>query len=338
MLQLFQSIFRSGRSEPASHSAELVERAIERAVEATDSRLRAVSGYQKKLRSAVIHALDHVLVLVDGLPPVLDLDPDAFGTNSEVTVYFTSVGHVREVLEHDPTLNQWRSSAEGAIAEQVVMLLLMTLQERSVLGVALEGEVLRHDVAQTTVGLSKHRLTDPSSAEPETRRLLKRRAFDHLLGLALGRMAAGLAERGELERERDLLRRKQSTLAAGQWGFEEAGADTPTDPRTLQQRLDAIETQLSAVRAGPGLLQMQLDTVVDVLTQAEHNLWSGREALIIDRMGVKQTQATERALEIDLTVLQNATGQRLVARLVRVGRDALPAQRDLLREAERYLG
>lgn len=56
------------------------------------------------------------------MPPVLDLDPRAFGTNPEVTVYFTSVDHVRDVLERDPTLSQWRSSAQGAVAQQVVML------------------------------------------------------------------------------------------------------------------------------------------------------------------------------------------------------------------------
>jgi hypothetical protein len=338
MLQLFQSIFSSGRGESSSHPAELIERAIERAVDATDPRLRAVSGYQKKLRSAVIPALDHVLALVDGLPAVLDLDPRSFGTNPEVTVYFTSVDHVREVLERDPTLNQWRSSTDALGAAQVVILLLMTLQERKVLGVALEGEVLRHDVPQTTVSLTRHRLMDPSGAEDETRRLLKRRAFDHLLGLALGRMAVGLAERGELERERDLLRRKQSALAAGQWAFEEAGSDKPSDPRTLQQRLEAIESQLTTIRARPGLLQAQLDIVVEVLTQAKHHLWSAQQPLIIDRMGVKQTQATELAPEIELTVLHNAVGQSLVARLVRVGRETLPEQRDLLREAERYLG
>jgi hypothetical protein len=54
-------------------------------------------------------------------------------------------------------------------------------------------------------------------------------------------------------------------------------------------------------------------------------------------MGVKQVQASELAPEVELTVLHNAAGQSLVARVVRVGRGALPPQRDLLREAERYL-
>lgn len=338
MLQLFQSIFGPGGGDSSPHPAELITRAIERAVDGTDPRLRALSGYQKKLRSAVIHAIDHVVELVDGLPAMLDLRPQSYGTDPEITAYFASVEHLSELLERDSTLNQWRRSAEGAIAGPVVMLLLMTLLERKVLGVALEGDALRHDVAQTTVSLSKHELVDPTGAEDETRRLLKRRAFDHLLALALGRMTTAVAERGELERERDLLRRKRAALAAGRWGFDEAGVDKPSDPGTLQQQLEDIESQLSALGSGAGLLQAHLDIVVDVLMQAEHNFWSARRPLIIDRMGVKQAQVTPGSPEIGLTVLHNAAGQSRIARVVGVAREALPEQRDLLREAERYLG
>jgi len=338
LLQLFQSIFRSGPGDTPSHPAELITRAIERAVNGTDPRLHAVSGYQKNLRSAVIHAIDHVVALVDGLPAVLDLNPQSYGSDPEITAYFASVEHLREVLERDPTLNQWRRSGDGAIAEQAVMLMLMTLHERNSFGVALEGDVLRHDTAQTTVSFSKHQLVDPTGAEDETRRLLKRRAFDHLLALALGRMATAVAERGALERERDLLRRKRAALAAGQWGFDEPGDDKPSDPHALQQQLKDIESQLSSLGTGTELLKAHLDLLMDVLMHAEDNFWSAPSSLIVDRMGVKQTQATALAPEISLTVLHNAAGQNLIARVVRVGREVLPAQCDLLREAERYLG
>jgi hypothetical protein len=338
MLQFFQSIFGSGRADSSSHPAELITRAIERAVDGTDPRLRALPGYQKKLRGAVVHAVDHVVGLVDGLPAVLDLKPEAYGTDAEITAFFASVEHLREVLECDPELIQWRSAAKNATERSVILLLLMTLEERNVFGAALEGDVLRHDMAQTTVSLSKHRVLDPTATENETRRLLKRRAFDHLLALALGRMATGGAERGELERERELLRRKHAALAAGDWGFDERKDDRPSDPRTLQQQLEDIESQLSAPGSGAGLLQAHLDIVVDVLMQAERNFWSARRSLIVDRMGVKQSRASALAPEIGLTVLHNATGQSLVARVDRVAHKTLPERRDLLREAERYLG
>ena len=337
MLQLFQSIFGSGRDDTAPYPPELIEQAIERAVDATDPRLRALSGYRKKLRAAVIHAIDHVVGLVDSLPAPLELNQANYTTKPELSAYFASVGHIRELLTLDPILNQWLKSPHGS-ADHIVMLLLMEQQERQVFGVALEGDMLRHDVAQITVSFAKHRLVDPAGAEDETRRLLKRRAFDHLLALALERITTAHAERDELERERYLLRRKCAALAAGQWGFDEAGGNTPPDPEVLQQQLAEIESQLKALGAGAGLLTAHLDIVVDVLTQAGRNFWVAGSPLIVDRLGVKQAQASELAPQIDLTVLHNAAGRKLVARLVGIARAELPPRRDLFREAQRYLG
>ena len=76
MLRFLQSIF--GGVEPGSYPESLVTEAIERAVDATDSQVRAVSGYQKKLRPAVLRAIDHVVALVEGLP----LPLPATGTSS----------------------------------------------------------------------------------------------------------------------------------------------------------------------------------------------------------------------------------------------------------------
>jgi len=336
MLQLFQSIFGATRDGAAPYPAELTERAIERAVDGTDPRLRALSGYRKKLRAAVMRAIDHVMALVDGLPPALELSLRSYGIDPEVTAYFASTEHLREVLSIDRELNRWRTSQGDG--ERVVALLLMLQQERQVFGTALEGEILRRDVAQTTVSFAKHRLVDPSGTLDDTRRLLKRRAFDHLLTLALARIATADAERGALERDRRLLQRKLAALQAGQWGFDAAAAEERPDPPTLQGQLEEIELQLKALDIGAGLLAAHLDVVVDVLTRSEQHFWSARTSLIVDRLGVKQTRAGALAPEIELTVLHNAAGQRLIARLVGIERAALPPPRDWLREAQRYLG
>ena len=60
-------------------------------------------------------------------------------------------------------------------------------------------------------------------------------------------------------------------------------------------------------------------------------------SLVVDRMGFKQSQASEQAPELTLTVLRNANREALVARVLAIGRDMLPKRRDLLSEAERYL-
>jgi hypothetical protein len=52
MLHLFQFIFGAGPDAAAPYPEELIDRAIERAVNGTDPRLRALPGYGKKLHDA----------------------------------------------------------------------------------------------------------------------------------------------------------------------------------------------------------------------------------------------------------------------------------------------
>jgi ABC-type transporter Mla MlaB component len=340
MLKLFQSIFRPGADKLGTYPEDLIERAIERAVDGTDRRLRAVSGYQKRLRPAVIHAIDHVVALVDKLPPPLPLDGRRYGSDAELSAYFASVNHMNEILSRDAAMRQWQKSPEAGTADTVFALLLMDMHERNVLGVALEGNELRHDVAQVTVSFSKHRMVDPAGVEDDARRLLKRRAFDHLLTLALAGIAASHGERGDLTRERDLLRSKQAALASGHWGFgddaEAAATAAPPDPRMLEQRIREIDAQLGALSTG--LLQAHLDVLVDVMSRAEQNLHGEAGTLCIDRQGVKQAESSGLATPIPLTTLHNSAGRSLVMRLTRIARADLPPPPDFLREAQRYLG
>ncbi|RLJ65152.1 hypothetical protein [Sulfurisoma sediminicola] len=336
MFKLFQSIFGTSAEAHGKYSEDLIERATERAVDATDARMRAVSGYRKSLRPAIIHALDHIVAIVDGLAPPLVLNRSAFGSNAEVSDFFASVEDMNHILARDAEMRQWQASSGAPLADRVVALLLMTLNERNVFGVALEGDQLRHDVAQVTVSFGKHRFADPTADEQETRRMLMRRAGDHLLSLALGRIAETHGERRELQRERDLLRLKVKALAGGHWGFDSGDdAGEATDPEAVQQRIAEIDGQLASL--GSGQLQAHLDILVDTLTRAEEHFRSEKATLCIDRQGIKQAQPGPMAPEIGLSVLRNAVGQSLVVRLVSIERGDLPPPPDMLREAQRFL-
>src|SRR5512139_3925989 len=130
MLKLFQSIFRPCADKLGALPEDLIERAVERAVDGTDRRLRAVSGYKKTLRPAVIHAIDHVVEMVDRLPPPLELTHRNYGTDAELNAYFASVDHMNEVLSCDAEMRQWHKSPKSAAAERVFALLIMELRER----------------------------------------------------------------------------------------------------------------------------------------------------------------------------------------------------------------
>jgi hypothetical protein len=338
MLQPLLSIFGLGEKR-GDYPEALVTAAIERAVDGTDPRLRLLSGYKKKLRPAILQAIDQVVALTDDLRPPLELGAGAYGADPEVTAYFASTEHLSDVLALDPELVRWRKTSAAAAADRMVALLLMEQRERKVFGHALEGEQLLRDVAQTTVSFTEHRLLDPAPTLDEVRKLLRRRAFDHLVLLALARMGEAQTERGALEQERALLKRKLAALDAEQLGFSlETGSGAPMDAAALQAQLEEIEAQINALGAGSNLLGAHLEMLIAVLSDGARQLWSEDEQLVVDRMGVKQAQASALAPEIELRVLRNAAGRRLVARLVTITQAELPPLRNPLREAERLLG
>ena len=337
MLRLFQSIFGGAADVDGRYPERVVDAAIERALDGTDRRLRILPGYRKRLRPLVIHALDHVVRLVEGLPSPIELSRKGYGADPRLSACFASADHLREVVNADRALSDFLASTEAGVAERIIALLVTVKQERKVLGVALEGEILKRDVPQITVSFANHRVVDPATTYEETRRLLKRRAFDHLLGIALGRIAPARRERAGLEQQRALLRRKLMTLRSGRWGFDEARGKTVINVAEIEAQLAGIEEQLQGLGADAGVLQFHLDMLSEVLSRAEQQLWATPITLILDRMNIKRDQARDNALEIGLEELHSASGRTAILLPVVVPRSELRPRTDLLVEAQRYL-
>lgn len=321
MLKLFQSIF-GGNEAHGRYPESLIEMAIERVVDGTYPRLRLQPGYRKRLRQPVIHAIDHVISLVDNLPAPLPAVTAAYSGDPRLPALFVSAEHMREVFGKDDALSQFRESHPG-IGVGVTALLLAERREKNTLGVELEGDMLRRDVAQVTVGFRNHRLVDPTENEEEARRQLKRRAFDHLISLALWRISEAKSERAELNRQRELLKGKLSLLQRGGWSFEDKGEES-IDPASLQEKFDAIEAQLDAITIDDRSLSGQLDLVTELLADAENQLWAEPVDLHLDRMNVKRPAENPDARQISFRELHNTRGQCLATLFVSLNPAELP--------------
>lgn len=321
MLRFFKSIFRR-KVKAGGYPESLLKAAIERAVEGTDPWVRAVSGYKKKLRPAVLHAVDHVVALVDGTGPALTLDRESYDSNPLLRTFFISSADLTRFLENQQSLAQLIGK-EGRGLKSASGLLVMQKREQVTLGVELSGDVVMHDVPQVTVSFEAHRLLDLSGTEAETRDLLKRRAYDHLLEIALGRITEVKGRRGKLEKHRTLLESKLSLLQRGGWGFGDHD-DEKMDAAAVQKALGQIEAQLGEIGRDDEMLEVYLDIVADVLGRAEEHLWVGKETLVLDRMGIKRKEAVGGAVETALDVLGDARGRRRVFSLVAIPLNGLP--------------
>jgi hypothetical protein len=333
MLKLFQSIFGGGE-RPGRYPETLVEAAIERTVDGTDPRIRVLPGYRKQLRDPVIHAVDHVVALVDNIPAPLAAGRDSYAAEPCLGAMFASADRMLEVFGHDTVLTEFRNRAGRA--SPVTALLLAERVEKNVFGMEMDGDLLRRDVAQVAVSFRGQRLVDPAGGEEKARRLLKRRAFDHLLSLALARIVDVREERADLKRQRQVLRNKQDALQSGGWGFDEVqGAGAESAP--LQSELDDIEAQLATLQADADLLGAHLNITTDLLADAERQLWAEDIVLSLDRMNIRREAQDASAGTIRFQELHNARGRRLVMLLVTLTLEELPRREDFFTAAERYL-
>jgi hypothetical protein len=334
MFRLFKSMF--GNEEPGRYPETLIEQAIQRAVDGTDSRLRTVPGYRKSLRTPVMHAIDAVVALVDSLPAPLAANRQDYGKDERLSTLFASADRMQEVLTNDSALSEFRDSPASG-AGQATVLLLAERVEKHVLGMEMEGETVRRDIPQVAVNFQGHRLVDPAATTDEALRQWKRRAFDHLLSLALARITEVASERADLSTQRSLLLRKLAALRQGGLRFDEAQGGVP-DAAALQSELEDTEHQLAAIGADDRTLHTYLEIAAAVLTDAQQQLWLECLDLHLDRMNIQRDAQDSSARRISLTEFHNARGQRLVALPLSVTLDELPRRDDFFTAAQRYLG
>ena len=334
-MKLFQSIF--GRGDTLGHYPEaLIEMAIERAVDGTDPRLRLVPGYRKRLRKPVIHAIDQVIALVDGIPAPLTAGTDGYRNDFRLAALFASSDEMLQTFRRDKVLSEYLASKDGLGAEHVTTLLLARREEKNILGMDLVGDLVRRDVAQVSVSFSGHHLLEPRTSEEESRRFLKRRAFDHLLALALAQIAEARVERADLTRQRDLLQRQLRAMKRGALTFAGPEAGQP-DEASLQAELDAVAGQLKELGVDEGVLKAHLEIIAERLGEAERQIWSEEIRLCLGPMNIRRDPDYPSARHIVFQELHNARGMAAVMLPITIAPRDLPPREDFVAAAERYL-
>jgi hypothetical protein len=311
MFKLFQALL-AGKKR-GNYPESLINTAIERAIDGTDPWLRAVSGYKKKLRPAVLRSIDHIVTLVDGLPSPVPFCRENYGNDPHLKTFFISPDDMENTFRRDQNLTKHRREQGNG---PVVAMLAMQKIEKNQFGVEMVDDRIVRDVAQVSVSFEGHRLICPTGNEAETRKQLKLRAFDHLLGLALQRISIVKTTREELERRRQLLQAKRNLLDRGEWGFNEPGSSERLNIAQVEAHLAKIEANLRELGGDDHMFETYLNIVVDVLGQPERYLWSRKETYFVDSRGIKRDQEDGTTTGLVMDELINSAGNRLVITLI----------------------
>lgn len=320
MFKLFEQIFHGERRASSGYPEALVTRAIERAVDATDPRVRILSGYAKTLRPAVLHAIEHVVTMVDTLAEPISLVASNHGSDVVLGALFASADSVRNLLQRDQSL-------QGVVAEPmspggpIHALLLATMSQKRVFGHDLVDDNMVSDVALTIISFDEHRLAGPTADRQETDRFLKWRAYDYLLVLALGKVAEVQGRRADLTSHRKLLQSKLNILSRS--GGNVLQAPSQTERPELQRQMDAIESELKAMGAQDNVLEQHLHLVRDTLMTADQQLWCESQTLYIDLMHYQREPTHPKAKAVPVQILHDANGRALAVQRVIIPRDTL---------------
>jgi hypothetical protein len=339
--RLLQSIF-TGASEPGKFDKDLMLRGIERVVDGTDPRLRAVSHYRRKLWEPVERTIDFVVNFVNALPPAIVADRQGYMTDPRLRALFASPESLREILSFSDGTRNYLKQAPAPLPAELYAGLGAVRVEKNVLGIEMDGEILRRDVPQTVVNFRDHRLVFLTDSEQDTRRELMRRAADYLIETALGRLTATRIEKTQLEQQqRKLLLQKANLRKMAQVGVESLAGPTaaePVDSSALEQQLQDLETELGQLRADSATLDKHLAKVAATLSEPEKYLKLESVTLTLDHTNIKVPADSPRVAN-SMTFQEIVMGKdrRLAALFVRFPSSELLPQPDFFKEANRLL-
>ena len=183
--------FRNSRQQKArslSRSTRVLN-TIESVVDDTDSRIRLVPGYKKKLQNVIHSSLEFADDLVSQIPASIEVSRSTFTTDPYVNAFFTNVSDLRSIFSRSSEIQDFMDDFHDDSA-QCCALLCMDRAEKTVMGMEVSGNMVKKDVLQVAVSFSDHRIYSPAPSEPETRDGLKHCLFQGLVTQALERIAS----------------------------------------------------------------------------------------------------------------------------------------------------
>jgi hypothetical protein len=342
MLKFISSLFSSEERRADGLDKSIIDEAIERAVEGTDRRLRGFGDYRKRLRASVEAAANYVVDFVDTLPEPVEISPGAYNSDARLRAFFASADRMREVFGGFTAVDDYLKNKQGLKPGRLYGLLMMKWQEKQVLGMELQNEIVKRDVLQVTYNFFNHIFIGPTDDEDQTRWELKTRAFDFMVEQALERIVQAQGKRGQLKEQKRLLEQKLEKMNAGNWGFSamQPGNDNPSpDLVSLEEEIESIERGLQALSADRSNIEGNFDHINQTLGNPAACLSKRNIDITLDEMLIKRdSNAGGRVNRLDLLEFYAANGERRIALNGWISTSDLPRKKDFLDEASRYLG
>jgi hypothetical protein len=346
MASLFErvaaALFGGGSSAPDDPSEkQLVTDMVELVVDTVEPRVRMNPGYERKLGGCVRTCIAHLRSIGTApLEPLL-LTRAAWSSDPRVNAFFATADDVPACLARSTELRAFFEDPANQGVNEAYALLGMKKEERTVLAPKLEGDGLKHDVAQVTVSFSGHRLVAPRATLEATRLEIGRRILQRLAQVALSRIVALDMKATELQEHKAYLGARMRLLHLARDGME----GIVKDPATIGEETKALERELKEtvngyVEAKSSLMSLDgyIKQIEEVFAHPGQHVSLTRTPLRVSQMGIKADTDHQGAVN-ELTLAELAIGEdfRAAVAVVRCPRSEVPPKEDLIAKAERSL-
>jgi hypothetical protein len=333
---LLDRLFGGAAKRAATPKDEaMAEAIVDRVVEATDARLKAVPAYRRKLHDAALQTLAHVREVVLAVPGPVEVSASAWGRDPALRPLFARADEVRETFSDCPELRDYLGRTADA---QCLALLSLKRTEKGVLAPALRGDAVIKDVARTSVSFGPARVMAPGADERAVRLEVAKRVIDYLGRCALEQTAAMQQQRIDLEQEQALLRSrlKLARQRQGDLSGLNGEASERQDPEALERELAANEDALRE-HSATGLMPRFLDTLHDVLANPSRHIAIAPVSLALDGMNFLVEPGEAPAVTLNVREIRLGERGPFVVMLANFPRSDLLPVRGAMEGAERWL-
>src|SRR4051812_27816022 len=290
LLDRVASALFGGKKTGTDADRQLIADMIELIVEEVEPRVRFHARYKQKLENCVRASIAHLRSIgSQPLEPIL-LSRTSWNDDPRVNAFFARADDVSSCLGRSRELRAFFESPANAEVQEAYAVLGMKKAEHATFGTQLEGDSVRHDVAQTAVNFSGHRLVGPSATLAATRLEIGRRMIQRLAQIALARIVAIDMKATELQEHKAYLGARMRLLNLARDGME----GLVKDPSTIAQDMKQIERELKVTvdgyieaKASLATLDGYIKHIDDVFGHPEQHLSLTQVLLRLNRMGIK---------------------------------------------------
>jgi hypothetical protein len=265
----------------------IVHHATEQALQIADPVIRQAKSYRKVLHDPIAGAMAYCNSLIDAIPGPVLLDRNRYYDDPLVKALFASPDQLEEVLHLSPETMALRKQGQTG---EVVALLTMQQQERTIFGHKQEGELLIRDVRQQAVSFVDHRIVAPSVNLAMTKNGIVNRGLEVLATAAMEQITTLRARKAELQEKKEYLKGMIKILGGKthmREMFASADPGKRAELRKAEKILAEVEQELEQLREQIATPEQSLGYLEKIMKKPDQTLKVQHQFFRLNWMGVR---------------------------------------------------